>query len=425
MQVIKLPQTWPLYAVALSIFLTPYIESFILWQFVVPIVVLLNTRRIWSGIKKNRHIFYFILYILVHSIITFFYYSLATDINLREFTLRVGVFFSSFLLYPLILSYNYSWSFTKEDLNKFFGFIVFVTTAVTVYQIIAQQFDFLPVYWVQTYRNYAFFSQVTSCFGEPRFYSMFLIGCLYVVLFVRVEKNNAFLLFLMLSCLFFTVALGGYIACIIMITFYLVRGVVIPRRIDKKIVMFLAGCILLVGIFGYRAVEVNFNRIGNSYKSIEEIPLSVLLTEARWLNLHESQMNASNLLLPGGSAMVSFIGELSYFSYTLRKHPLFGFGITSKVREMGLNAFVEIIFRWGLVGFVLFLFMFYHKRNYSLKRNVQFSLFFVLFCALDGAISKPLFWLIMGLIGLFEDAYNRQVVKSYRRDGFQNCVSQS
>jgi hypothetical protein len=403
--------------VALSIFLTPYIEGLVLWQFVVPIIVLLNIKKVWLGIKKNRHIYYFIVYILIHSIITFLYYSLAIDINLKDFILRIGVFFCSFFLYPLILSYTYSRSFTKEDLNKFFGFIVFVTTAVTVYQIIAQQFGVLPVYGVrQGGRAYGFFLQITSCFGEPRFYSQFLIGCFYIVLFVRMEKNNSFLLFALVSCLFFTVSLGGYIACAIIIGFYLAQGFFTSSsRINKKIVMTIAGFILLAGVFGHQAVSTNFVRFTNNFGYIKSMSFSVLLTEARWLNVvNESQMS-SNLSISGGSGMVSVIGELSHLSYTLKEHPLFGFGITSKVREMGLNAFVEIIFRWGLAGFGLFLFMFYHNKKYSLKRNVQFSLFFVLFCALDGAIAKPLFWLIMGLIGLFENAYSTQVVKSYIR----------
>jgi len=399
--------------VALSIFLTPYIGSFILWQFVIPIIILLNIKKVWIGIKKNRHIFYFIVYILVHSIISFCYYSLTDGIDLKVFMLRIGVFFCSFLVFPLILSNRYFQTFTKEDLNRFFIFIVFITTTVSFYQIIAQQYDISLAYsGMQSYRNYGFISQITGCFGEPRFYSIFLIGCLYVILFVRVEKNNAFLLFLILSCLFFTISLGGYIACIIMVSFYLSRGLVTSCRINKKIVILLAGCILLVGIFGHSTIDITFNRIGNSLRLIKDIPFSVWLTEGYELNLIESQQISSNPSLPKGSVVVSLISELSYFSYTLNERPLFGFGITSKVRSMGLNAFVEIIFRWGLVGFGLFLFMFYHRRNHSLKRNVQFSLFFVLFCTLDGAIAKPLFWLIMGLIGLFEDAYDTQVVKT-------------
>jgi hypothetical protein len=112
------------------------------------------------------------------------------------------------------------------------------------------------------------------------------------------------------------------------------------------------------------------------------------------------------------SGLISTYGELWFAASVIANEPLLGLGIGyDKIdlsRTMALNAFAEVVVRWGLVGLVLFVALFLsEKRRYPPAHLFGFIWFVAAYTTANGAISKAEFWAFLTVVLVFERLAHR------------------
>lgn len=381
-----------LYLITFTILISPFIKLPIsmgefevrLWQIVPLVLMLFFIQRILFF--KDSEVFYylFLCYILINSLI-----SISLCSEPESIIRRLLLFLASYSLVFIILNRTSYYFLEKDRLRQYLILIVCLVCFYGIYQFIGRiyslPFTFNNVLRFRVYQPPGIY-QISSFFEEPAFFCQFLITCLYIFLFIYDAKDK-FIIFIILINIILTISLGGYIASLILVLMKLtefkmkkVKGVIVPIYPFKR----------------------NFTMI------IIVLPLIFLLIRSPMglvvLSRAQTELFQGQTALSGG---VRVYGEIEHFQRTLRQSPLLGYGIgynkEALNRTMGLNAITEVMVRWGLLGVIFFAYvLIYEKIRFKSKNIIGYTIFLLLFFAIDGAIAKPVFWLCLSLVILFE-----------------------
>lgn len=341
---------------------------------------------------KNLWFALFIVYVIFSFVFSTVYYG--------EFSPSpIILFILTMILFLGVLNSNFESHFDVVNILRIVSFSII---AYGLYQWLSFQVD-LYFFDPEVYRGRGSGPerQITSIFEEPAFYSLYLISVLYWLLFIE-DKISIIAVIVVIASVVLTRSVGGYVAAFWLLSWYIVSGYVVSVRDFLLTGNFKClGCV----IFGLVVILVTgfiFSFVTFSAEYFQSI--FTRLTSEVIINLDKLGAPPS---LEGSSGYLRVINEINTVVFVLLESPLFGLGIdyenSDLGREMALNGLVEIIVRWGALGFLLLgMALFMEKRRFPSKDRLAFLMFILLYFSIDGAIAKPGFWLHIGLILLLE-----------------------
>lgn len=329
--------------------------------------------------------------------ITLIVAQLVVDIDKFSFILRVVQFVLSFLLFISIVYFSEKYSGKQKTffsryfkvLLKFvivFGFIQFIIRIVNPDLILSQY---------QNYRTlFGGVKQVSSFFYEPRGYAQFLVVTLYCMLFLGLRMSRFWLVAVIIS-IFLTFSLGAIIVFFVVIALYTLQDISPVQFLKTGLITITLFTLFLFSPPG----DFIKSRVLGVFENMESVPVKVVLENSYKLNhvdhYHQySDQFEKDYGFHGGSETVSIFAEISFLYITLKDNTFFGAGLVDQSRYVSLNAIVDLFTRFGLIGTVLFAYIF--GKNHKVRPSLLIFLMF--FCALDGALAKPQFWFLLGVL---------------------------
>ena len=390
-------------AFALSPFV-PKVGTMFLWQFLVPLILVFYAPLLFRTIGANQFFLIFAAYVAVH---TAYNVLLAEEPHAVEAATRVVLFFMVFAVFCLTYSPRYWGKEALGELERIAALLLIASAVVSAYQFLLRPISTdLALSYNQRFRRITpWFYQSTGFFYEPRFFSLFLNWELYIFLFVSTNKKRLLYALLAIVLILTTVSIGGYAAMVALVGAYLLRiyagAIKNLFRLEKK--LFALGLIALlviaiaIGGLATSKFARRFESVGASLEAVDYETLFLLAYKYNYAPTAKGVILGQSVR--ANSAFRSVIGEISFILKTLREAPIFGFGINRITRIVSLNTHTEVIYRWGLAGYALFIALIIKARG---KIDFPFIVFFVFWFSIDGAIAKPLYWMSLGMLLAFE-----------------------
>lgn len=425
------------YVILMSLFISltvPRIELSLfpkmdIWHIAVTAMVLLNSKKVAQVFARNQHLLLFLIFIILHALLNMYFVDNAAEVVI--IIRRVALMLVSYSIFPLMLSYYYRPEDMRPSMDRFLVFAITLSTVFGFYELIARKYG-LPLGDLvqQHFRSLAggymmtdfFGSQMTGIFREPRFFSFFLVVCLYILLFLRRLKYHFLLISFVLIDVLFTMSITGYLSALfVLMLYFLGRGGGSRSKLSqprKRAIVGIGVILLIIGI-GYSS---------NTYQRVEDRLIGPFVQNlgANLKRMLQAPVSHTKVIhMPGYSAYISTFGEVSFILKTLREHPLTGYGIgyskKKLQRTMGLNAFAEVMVRWGLIGLILFIFIAALEGKYfPYTRTSVLFLFYLVFCSSDGSVADVLFWFLFSLVFLYNRLnyrFDRYNIVEYIRSG--------
>ncbi len=397
--------------------LVPKAGEIFLWQFIIPVILVFNAPLLFRTLGTNPAFLIFLSYVAVHTIYSLLF---AQQANPTGVAMRLVLFYMVFAVFCLAYSPRYWGTEALLELERIAVVLLVIGAVVAAYQFLMRPVSMdLALSYNQRFRRITpWFYQSTGFFYEPRFFALFLNWVLYIFLFVSTNKNRLRYAFLAIILILSTVSVGGYAAMFALLGAFLARmyadAVKNLFRMNRRLfaIGLIALLVIAVAVAGLATSKFvrRFESIGESFQVVD---YETLFREAYKYNYAPT---AGGALLgrdvQANSAFTSVIGEISFIMKVLRERPLFGFGINEITRIVSLNTHTEIIYRWGLVGYALFVWIIIKARG---RIDFPFIVFFVFWFSIDGAIAKPLYWMTLGMLLAFERLAGESSLHSAQR----------
>ena len=352
-------------------------SGFVLYHLISIVFSVIFIKKSYIFLLRNKYIFFFILYILLHFIIEMLY----VDPNLIAGVLiRLLNFLTSLSMMVLIIVY---FNMHREKLDGFVFHFVVMVTLFGFYQLIARILN-LPFGLLEhnSFRDFGSISQATSFFREPRFYGMFIATFLYFGLFYYKSGYKSILILLLVLSGLFTLSVTAYLMLSVVLMLYFFRNLGIRSIVKAG----LLSSMFFVALSHFEPVSDRLSLISN-------------IEYADALQFIQMQNRGQGFgACPVGAGCATIFGELGSLFEVLSQSPIFGYGVKYSFgdiyRPMALNGIVEVVLRWGLLGLIMF-FGFMLRKRIDRYRLFVFILFFVI---AFGNIGQPLFWVLLSLI---------------------------
>jgi hypothetical protein len=282
------------------------------------------------------------------------------------------IFFIGFTLY------NYLRSKKEFEINKIYNSIHklgFLIGIYGIYQFIAPYFK-LPLF-LNIFQNnpsyridtgaYNYFGggwvkqlRVYTLFSEPSFYAIFLVILIIILLGSNIKNKRIYLVMYLVN-LYLTYSRSGWMVLIIVSIFYIILELSnkYEKNFIKKIIKFIVLILPLISILG---IDL-FNKI-----VFHDLSSSARTNSAIYYLLHSFDTLKTTLFGHG-------IGYIqTHYNSVLFK--------TQFVEAFAHNGYVEIIYEFGWLVFILILFLLV-KVTKTIKNNEYSMLFLILVCSIN------------------------------------------
>ncbi|MDA9891480.1 hypothetical protein N9D47_02520 [Planktomarina temperata] len=358
--------------------------GFVLYHLISVVFSVIFIKIIYIFLIRNKYLFFFILYILLHFFIEISY----VDPNLITGVLiRLLNFLTSLSMMVLFIVYLRK---HREKLDGFVGHFVVVVTLFGFYQLIARILN-LPFGLLEhnSFRDLGSISQATSFFREPRFYGMFIATFLYFTVFYYKSGYKSILILLLVLSGLSTLSVTAYLMLSVVLMLSIFRNLRI-RSIVKAV--------SLSSIFFFALLQ--FEPVSNGIKLVSDrLSLISNIEYADALQFIQTQNRGQGIGdCPVNAGCATIFGELGSLYGVLSQSPIFGYGLKYSFgdifRPMALNGIVEVVLRWGLLGLIMF-FGFMLRKRIDRYRLFVFVLFFLI---AFGNLGQALFWVLLSLI---------------------------
>ena len=341
----------------------------------------MDLAKTWS---VSKYLLYMIYGMFLSSIITIVLY----ENSLGDSLLRYIVFLPGPLLAILIIK---KYRMEPELLDFIMKTTIMFILLASFIQLLAGSLG-IEIIEFEHYRKREYIiPQISSIFREPRFMAAFMLP---LIIYFHITKNSVyFLLTIFLTVL--TQSVTGFAIAAILLTFLAIRvyGFL-------GIVVIVLSLLVIVSSYDFAAlsrVMIFINDFDEYLQFIDYEKISHIDKIG-----HEYQ----------SSIFYSTVGELLFLIKVLVNAPILGFGIgydkIEHARTMSLNGFTELIYRFGVVGALLFM-GFIKSQLRDNKKIIVFTM--LLFLISNGAIAKIEFWLAISLLVSVTNVVEREKLK--------------
>lgn len=377
--------------------LSPYFnyivgEGIYLWHIVIiifsPVVLFFS----FKYFKRNYLVFCYSIFLLFLVV-----FQLIMDFDKASFIIRSTQFFLSFSLFISIVYFSDKYTGKKKEyFDYLFKSLIKIIVLFALLQFVIRIID--PSLILSEYQNYrtlfGLLKQVSSFFYEPRGLAQFLLVSLFCILFLGLKIKKIWLYLIILTTVL-TFSLGAIIVLFVITSLFMLRDIKPIKLVQSSVITIFLFTAFILSPPG----EFISKRIQGVADNMGAVPIMVILENSYKLNhvdfYHQySDQFEKDYGFHGGSETVSIFAEISYFYLTLKNKTFFGSGLVDQSRYVSLNAIVDFFSRFGLVGTLLFIYIF------GWNKGVKFSLiiFLIFFSALDGALAKPQVWFLLGVL---------------------------
>jgi hypothetical protein len=383
-------------ATGISIPFTSRVAGF--WIVSIPIFYLLFARETLRALSRGAPFaLLFFSYIVLHTILD----ASTNGTPITDLVRKNGLLLSSFGMFIVLVDQK---PLIRQP-EVFFEFVRTLTLALCFYgfyQAFALKTG-LPVLDADLIRGRSsgFIPQACGFFEEPAFFAQYLIAALYILL--NRQKTDL----LTFAAIFASIVIGRSVGGLLATTAIVILDTISVNKVFQKESSRVGKIFAILALSGLTYAYA-------SYFGVIDYTTARINSE---VIEHADVIGTDELVSGSGGGRV--INEINMLIMAIRESPLIGLGADTQAngRLMGLNAVTETVFRYGLIGIGIFAAMLFHgRRNLRHYNFLIFWSFMALFTAVDGAISKPIFWILLSLVMISEKIrYEKKAISTANR----------